>query len=103
MLHRCERGCTCEATTLEGHHSERTSLTFIADLAISQAPACVVSITVEPGSSSGGHKVKVIGVIVSEEAGDGGDVATATPGVVIYTHDIASRDKDGMFDARNWA
>jgi hypothetical protein len=97
---RCESGCKCEETTIEGHHTSQTSQTFLHSIRVSQSPQCVVSITVGPNSLSGSHKVKVVGIIVSEE---GGGVTKQTSGVVGYSHDIATRDKDGFYDARNYA
>ncbi len=66
---RCEGGCTCIDTTLEGHHIQRNSQTYLHKLRVSQAPDCMVSITVAEGTMSGAHKVKVSGVIISEEGG----------------------------------
>ncbi len=66
---RCEGGCTCNDTTLEGHHTQRNSQTYLHKLRVSQAPDCVVSITVAQGTLSGAHKVKALGVIISEEGG----------------------------------
>jgi hypothetical protein len=97
---RCEAGCSCQETVIEGHHTEQHSQTFLQAVRVSQSPECTISFTVGDATHSGEHKVKIVGVIVSEEAG-GKEHQTA--GVVGYTHDIATRDKDGMFDARNHA
>jgi hypothetical protein len=54
---------------------------------VSQAAECVASLTVLEDSASGGHKFKLTGIIVSEEAGGS---ARQTGGGVGYAHDIAT-------------
>jgi hypothetical protein len=96
----CAKGCTCNATTLDAHHSDRTSQTFLHGVMVSQAPQCVVSITVLPETHSGEHKFKVTGAMVSEVAGD--TVGMDRPGLLEYVADIASRSKrENTFDISN--
>jgi hypothetical protein len=85
---------------IEGHHNEQHSQTFLQSFRVSQSPECIMSVTVADKTHSGEHKVKIVGVIVSEEAGGKGH---QTAGVVGYTHDIATRGESGLFDARNHA
>ncbi|KAG2493702.1 hypothetical protein HYH03_008216 [Edaphochlamys debaryana] len=64
---KCVEGCACENTTLDGLHDQKNSQTFLHSLSVSQAERCVISITVLPDSSTGKHKVKITGVMVSED------------------------------------
>ncbi|KAG2493701.1 hypothetical protein HYH03_008215 [Edaphochlamys debaryana] len=64
---KCVEGCACEDTTLDGLHDQKNSQTFLHSLNVSQADRCVISITVLPDSSTGKHKVKITGVMVSED------------------------------------
>jgi hypothetical protein len=69
---------------------------------VSQAPECQVSVTILPESSSGEHKFKVMGIMVSEVAGVQRGIQNS--GAVEYVHDIASRSgKERRFDLANHA
>jgi hypothetical protein len=59
VLRRCTSGCTCTPTLMEAHHEEHNSQTHLIKVEMSQAPACLVDITILPGTKSGGHKIKV--------------------------------------------
>ncbi|GLI64554.1 hypothetical protein VaNZ11_007873 [Volvox africanus] len=69
---RCVSGCTCSSREYDGHHEEKVSQLYMARMEVSQHPACVLEVEVSNTSSSGEHKFKVAGVVVSEKAGDGG-------------------------------
>ncbi|KAG2488213.1 hypothetical protein HYH03_013207 [Edaphochlamys debaryana] len=64
---RCIEGCVCPEASLDGLHEHRNSQTFLHGLNVSQAERCVISITVLPETSTGKHKVKITGVMVSED------------------------------------
>ncbi len=69
----CEAGCECSPTELDGHHSDRVSLTNLHLFTVSQAENCSIAVTVleETASSTSGHKVKVSALVVAERAGEG--------------------------------
>jgi hypothetical protein len=93
----CDSGCSCNVTVLDGHQEPRNSQTFLHSVFVSQAPECVVSITVLPDTGSGEHRCKLIGVMVSEVAGD--TVGMERAGLLEYISEIASRTgKDGNTD-----
>lgn len=50
---------------------------------------------------SGGNKVKVAGIMVSEQTGASQGIQNAA--AVEYVHDISMRNKDGVFESRNHA
>ncbi len=54
-------GCSCAASTLDGHHTEKNSQTHLCKLKVSQSDVCVIQVTSLDQSSSGEHKVKVRG------------------------------------------
>ncbi|KAG2429693.1 hypothetical protein HYH02_013951 [Chlamydomonas schloesseri] len=63
----CEGGCACKTWTLEGHHDQRNSQTFLQGFPVSQAEECIIAVRVLETSSTGKHKVKISGVMVSED------------------------------------
>jgi hypothetical protein len=101
----CEGGCQCSPSELNGHHQMRNSQLFLHSFAVSQSPACIISITVleQTQGAAGAHKVKVTGIIVSEQAGSGRLIHNAA--AVDYVSDIAARDieKGGKFNVLNHA
>jgi hypothetical protein len=100
---KCESGCTCEDLIMEAHQTDRNSQTFLQHVYVSQASQCVVSVTVLPESSSGEHKFKVMGAMVSEVAGLAWK-GVQNNGAVEYVHDIASRTGNtSRFDIANHA
>lgn len=66
---------------------------------VSQSPDCVISVTVSNETQSGQHKVKVSGLIVSEQAGLLHTVQAA--GAFEYVADIAAKAPDGKFNVLN--
>lgn len=68
---------------------------------VTQSPTCLISVTVSNNTNSMEHKVKISGLIVSEQAGSGHSVQNA--GAVEYVSDIAARDKEGKFNLLNHA
>ena len=100
----CESGCVCPPTRFDGHHAERSSVTLLHNFYVSQAAECVLRVTVlQESSSSGGegdvvrNKVKLLGVIVSEAAGEQEGVQETD--AVGFVHDTATQ-ADGMYDVR---
>ncbi len=96
----CESGCKCEPALIDGHHKQHVSLTFLHSIRVSQAAECVVSLTVLPGTSSGQHKVKVVGLIISEEAGTATQPYDLVGNIVEWSSNVALRG-NGIFDAKN--
>lgn len=66
---------------------------------VSQSPQCVINITVSNETHSGQHKVKITGLIVSEQAGLLHTVQAA--GAFEYVADIAAKAPDGKFNVKN--
>jgi len=83
----CESGCTCTESKIDGHHTDKTSQLFLHEWKASQSDHCIVAITVLPLSSSGKHKIKVAGIMISEEGGEEGVKNWAA---VEMVHDTAS-------------
>jgi hypothetical protein len=54
-----------------------------------------------PESSSGQNKVKVAGLMISEESGEHEGIRNHM--AVEYVHDISQRSKDGTFEVNNHA
>lgn len=82
----CDAGCTCDPTVINGHwpvhHSELGIHTFRA----SQHQDCEISITILEETKSGGHKCKLSGVMVNEEAGAPLMANQATGAVMVAKH-----------------
>ena len=93
-------GCTCSPATLQGHHWDRNSQTFLFDFFVSMAEDCVLAVTVMSETKSGGHKVKLMGVVVS-------DVAGVLPlnqrdnGALEYAGDVSMLGDGKAFDLSN--
>ncbi|GAX81959.1 hypothetical protein CEUSTIGMA_g9387.t1 [Chlamydomonas eustigma] len=64
----CSSGCTCDPIVIDGHHSLQVSQTYLASLMVSQHPECYVTVEVLKHTSSGQHKVKIIGIMISDTA-----------------------------------
>ncbi len=65
----CVMGCTCTPTTIDGHWETKASQPGLQPLLnVSQSERCVLKIEVGPGTRSGGHKVKILGVVLGSEA-----------------------------------
>ncbi len=90
---------TCTQPHLRRHSRPQVHLhTFFA----TQADKCVISVTVSNITNSGEHKMKVTGLIVSEQAGTHNAVHNA--GAVEYVGDIVSREvSSGKFNVLNHA
>lgn len=97
---KCTSGCTCDESKFDGHHEERNSQLNIHKIMVSQSQECVIVVTVLGETSSGDHKVKVAGMVVSEVAGVEG---IKNGGALWYVHDISMRAKDGVFEVMNHA
>lgn len=65
----CAQGCACLPLRLDGNHEHKNSLLSMESLLATRAGACRLKITVLPESSSpdGEHKVKIIGLFVSDQ------------------------------------
>ena len=89
----CEAGCTCEPRTLDAHNQEKVSQLYLSSMLVSVsgvdvrvpfrvalhivdwpsgclADACQLKVAVLPKTSSGEHKVKLLGIVVSESTAD---------------------------------
>lgn len=67
----CSSGCSCTPVTVDGHQNIRESTTYLARLDATRHASCVVAVEVLPQTSSGEHKFKVTGVMVSDKSGSG--------------------------------
>lgn len=67
----CDSGCSCEPKTVDAHHALKQSTIYLAMLSASQAAECIVSVTVQPKSSSGEHKFKVSALMTPGLSADG--------------------------------
>jgi len=96
---KCISGCTCDESIIEGHlpKTKNTQL-YLHVVYVSQAEECVLSITV-PYVRSDHYKVKIAGIIVSEETGEmvGAD---KTQENIEMVHTVTGRG-GGEFDVRN--
>lgn len=68
----CISGCSCDGMKLNGHWTEHKSVTEIEIFPVSQHAECEIRVKVLNGSSSGEHKVKLLGVMVMEGGRFGG-------------------------------
>ena len=77
----CTGGCTCSGDlTLEGLDVTRrvSQLHIHSGIKATQSSECIVQVTVSNESGAGGgHKVKISGIFLSEEAGEGGGITAA--------------------------
>ncbi|KAG1660750.1 hypothetical protein FOA52_010624 [Chlamydomonas sp. UWO 241] len=99
----CEGGCACPASTpIDGHNpGDKTSQTHLHAFYVSQAEDCIIVFTVLPETGSGQHKVKLTGVIISEESGKQAEWRNTR--AVEYVADISARGADGVFEVMNHA
>lgn len=99
---RCESGCECPDTRLDGYQQAKTSLLMLHNVYATQHPNCVLSVIVHHETTTGEHKVKIAGVIVSEESGEQKGLTNSA--AVEHVHDISFRHGWGnssYFDIRN--
>jgi len=94
---KCEVGCTCSPSVLDGHQTVRNSQLHLHEMKVTQADVCIIAITVLPETSSGQHKVKVAGVMVSDEGG-AESKGFGNWAAVEYVHDAA---QGGVFSISN--
>ncbi len=89
----CSNGCSCNATQVDGYHEQRNSQLFLHSWTVTQARECVITVTVTGRSHAPeqGHKVKLMGIMVSEQAGARHMVAAAA--AVDYVGDVVSASK----------
>lgn len=94
----CEVGCSCEESVIEGlEPSVRNSQLYLHSIYVSQSQDCVIAIRVRPGPK-GRTKVKVSGIIVSEETGEIKGAAKTVEAVELV-HTITLQH-GGSFDVR---
>lgn len=65
----CVSGCKCKPVTIDAHTTSQESQTYFAPLSVTTHPECVISVVVSSSTSSGKHKFKVSGVMVTEPGG----------------------------------
>ncbi|KAG2488702.1 hypothetical protein HYH03_012702 [Edaphochlamys debaryana] len=92
----CEDGCACDPWVLDGHTEVRNSQTLLSAFPVTQASECVVRVEVLQNTSSGGHKVKLTGLMVSDDPYATG--FTNTNG--FYNWLTEATGTDGVVDAR---
>jgi len=98
---QCESGCTCDRDNINGHHPDfRNSQLYLHEVYVTQSESCVISITVARTTDSGKFKVKIAGVIISEEPGEVKGPSTAV-GAVEMVSTISMRKDGTTFDVRN--
>lgn len=66
----CTAGCSCAPQQLDGHHADPVSSEHYAEFPVSQHPACTLTFTILPGTSSGQHKFKLIQVVSKQRVAD---------------------------------
>jgi hypothetical protein len=98
----CLQGCKCPATMLDGHHSDRVSLTHLHMFKVSQAEECMIEVVVldETASSTSGHKVKVkvSSLVVAERSGDGEQLRNTAAVEAAGSAAALSADGTGMLE-----
>lgn len=62
----CISGCSCSPLTVDGLHAQPQMRLATAKLHVTQSPECLIKVQVLPQSSSGHHKFKVTGLLVSQ-------------------------------------
>uniref|UniRef100_A0A7S0S1A6 SGNH hydrolase-type esterase domain-containing protein n=1 Tax=Chlamydomonas leiostraca TaxID=1034604 RepID=A0A7S0S1A6_9CHLO len=97
----CVSGCKCQESTLEGHHEEQNSQLHLHHFYASQHSNCTIQVKVLDKTKSGEHKVKIAGIMVSEEEGQHDGIRNNL--AVEYVHDISTRSKDNTFEVNNHA
>ncbi|GIL91193.1 hypothetical protein Vretimale_18816 [Volvox reticuliferus] len=63
----CTSGCWCDTVEVDAHITEHWSQMYQTRLVATQSDSCEVTLTVLPKTSSGEHKFKVSGAIISED------------------------------------
>ncbi|GIL59876.1 hypothetical protein Vafri_14684 [Volvox africanus] len=94
----CEGGCTCNYLILDGHHPSHTSQTFPHPFKVTQAEDCVIAVKVLHETGSGKHKVKITGIMVSEDPLPG---AFQDWSSFDWVSIAASKDPNGVFEMGN--
>jgi len=65
---RCIEGCRCAPSLMSGHHTDRTSQRYFTTIpAVTQHERCVLAVVVAEETDSGGHRVRIDGLVVSPE------------------------------------
>ncbi|GLC64085.1 hypothetical protein PLESTF_000116500 [Pleodorina starrii] len=91
---RCTSGCNCKDAEVDAHIPEHGSGTYQMRLMVSQSEACELTTTVSERTSSGQHKFKVSGVVISETQSSANMLdGTADPQGRLVLHD-SEEDKD---------
>ncbi|GFR48090.1 hypothetical protein Agub_g9777 [Astrephomene gubernaculifera] len=80
----CVSGCNCSSRRVDGHHAPHVSQLYMAPLEVSQSRQCEIQATVLPETSSGEHKFKVAGLVISESAGNKGIMVNLAQGAGDY-------------------
>lgn len=62
----CISGCSCSPLTVDGWHADPHMRLATAKLHVTQSPECLIEVQVLPQSSTGHHKFKVTGLLVSQ-------------------------------------
>ncbi|GIL54431.1 hypothetical protein Vafri_9966 [Volvox africanus] len=96
----CEGDCTCNYWILDGHQEAHTSQTFLQAFKVTQAEDCIISVRVLRETSSGKHKVKITGIMVSE---DPEAAAFQNSASFDWVSIAASKDPKGVFEIDNVA
>ncbi|KAL4422279.1 hypothetical protein ABPG75_008476 [Micractinium tetrahymenae] len=65
----CVEGCACDPLTGDGHGTDKWSQLNFAMLLVSPSDACKLKLIVLNDTQSGEHKVKRLGVVLSEDTG----------------------------------
>lgn len=78
----CVSGCKCNSTIIDGHWAQKNSQLSMHRFSVSQAKECTLKITVLEATSSGEHKVKIQGLVVSDEAMPAGQLPALMPQII---------------------
>ena len=62
----CVAGCTCQPTRFDAHTTDKYSIMKPHAFAVTEHEQCEFKVTVLPETSSGQHKVRVSGMLVTE-------------------------------------
>ena len=68
---------------------------------VSQHDQCIMTVTILPETSSGGHKIKIAGIMVSEEGGSEGLKNNMAIDMVMEGMS-SGNDAQKSFDMRTW-
>ncbi|KAG2493704.1 hypothetical protein HYH03_008218 [Edaphochlamys debaryana] len=97
---QCSEGCACRPFFVDGIHDQHTSQTFLHSFRVSQADRCVISVKVLSATSSGKHKVKLTGLMVTEDPDNQGFNNWAAWDWVSLA---SAKDPNGVFSISNIA